>query len=158
MLAITEFKTAPTLPKQPRYRKTLEIYRVDHGQYPYEGQQQAACLGQDSDFPAEDIFSAGQCRVDIEQTYSTDSALNNMLTPYISSPPSSALPVFKISTGGSEYGTRGMVYATDYDGYVGILYDLKGERDCPRGVGVYIEALDVTSCAAVIQEPYLNED
>ena len=111
------------------YKKALEMYRVDHGEYP-SGQ---ACLGLVSDYPAKDGFAAGQCMYSSVHgvSWSVNNGINDKLLKYISRNPELPSTQTKIH----DFYYRGMLYGKESGGsYIYLQYYLPGyPKECVAG-------------------------
>lgn len=116
------------------YISAIKMYKAEKGVYPEvsgDNSWSFVCLGTANDYPANSTYSAGDCHRDDSFSYreGVSSGLNTLLSSYMNSAPSGALP--SVFDGEDRY-FRGVRYwSTSGWGY--IYYVLKGHQDCPKG-------------------------
>lgn len=130
------------------YTKLLQLYRVDHGDFPTT--DGSVCLGTTSNYPAASGLSSGTCFWDSTTGggVTVDSAFNAKLQAYGSSLPDGSLPPVTLAPGatyrGAMYNFRAAPYPTE------ITYALKGNLGCPRGTLAQVPDQDGTLITACI--------
>ena len=111
------------------YKKALEMYFVDYGDYP----SGMACVGLSSDYPAIDGFPAGTCMNSSVHnvSWSVDNGINNKLLKYISQNPRLPSTQTKIN----DFYYRGMLYGKESTSrYIYLQYYLPGyPKQCVAG-------------------------
>lgn len=139
-----------TIAAVTNYEKIIDIYRINHGEYPQgDYGYGAVCLGTAEDYPAKDNFGEGECISPSEGYYywanprDLDPGLNQKLADN-GTPAPSTKGTIEFDNGDKYF--RGMSYNTYDDwhwngsAYVNrgrvaeIYYWIKGEHDtCPKG-------------------------
>lgn len=140
------------------YSKLVEMYRVDNNHYPFTDLPDETieiCLGKQSDYPAEGMFEAGECKkAPLPGGGSVNTTTNNdlaeLLEPYALNLPSGQLPAVIFDTPIGDVGYRGVGYQIyDEVGSVRLSYVIKGKQKCPRGTTSYLlptQGIDGTIC------------
>lgn len=113
------------------YETALEIYRVQHNNYPTYANSGAGdawvCLGSLEDYPAADGFAAGECEQWGTKLVTIDANFSNELRSVMGKSVSGALPVVDYGAGRA----RGVQY---YAFMNSLDYYMKGTEACPRGI------------------------
>lgn len=130
------------------YAKAFELYNVEHQAFP---DADWICLGQDSDYPAENGYAAGNCHKGGTYDYpGTSAGVISALSQYMNGSPSPRYPDAPNEFGGI---MRGLLYdRNSWDTNTAtITYYLTGDEPCPIGTKVYyMSAYNSTRCRDIL--------
>jgi prepilin-type N-terminal cleavage/methylation domain-containing protein len=144
------------------YTKALELYYAKNNHYPDYGPTWGACLGEPSDYPAENGWPAGACTTytsgtgEITHDYAYQNFHDELLTIVDNLPQPKIREITETYQGGSSTKYRGIYFestqsADHKNDWAYVEYVIKGDQTCPHEyVKRYNQDQKVTFCSRII--------